>query len=606
VFGRDFQFEPLMRVTGLGSDELLDALDEAVEAQVIREVANTVGRYSFAHAVIRQALYSELSTARRVRLHRLAGEALAAAYGADAEDRYAELARHFIEAAVAGGVDEAIRYSRLAAECALRKVAYEEAIEHFQRTLHVIEEHEEEVPPGTRMGLLLALGDAQRSAGEPREALPTFEMAAQVARAAGAGPELARAAIGHEESFLQTGARRSMDDTSTTLINEALTAIGESDAALRAQLLAARARGQYFGGAVAESNQVSEEAVEVARASGDRRALLAALNARRLTIWGPHDLGERLAVAREFVALAEEAGQLEAALEGRKWLITALLESGDAEEAEAEVERYAHGAEALQQPWFLYYTPLLRSMLATLHGRFEEGERLSLEAMRIGREAQSGASVFQHWIQTIIIGWHQGRWEEMEQAGTMLREHYSPLAGNLATVYVIRGDLDRAAVEWEDLRRFGFENFPRDYLWTGVVAYWAVACYGLHDVESARTLYGLMRHLEGQCVVGGAGVFCLGAASYFISLLADVIGDHEEALRLLEAAERENERVRAWPMLVFTRLQLARRLLADDAAPRDRALALLEQGRTMAVEIGMTRAAAEAAGLMAELRGVTA
>ncbi|MGH2609051.1 MAG: ATP-binding protein, partial [Tepidiformaceae bacterium] len=37
VFGRDFQFEPLMKVTGLGADELLDALDEAVEAQVIRE-----------------------------------------------------------------------------------------------------------------------------------------------------------------------------------------------------------------------------------------------------------------------------------------------------------------------------------------------------------------------------------------------------------------------------------------------------------------------------------------------------------------------------------------------------------------------------------------
>ncbi|MEX1102650.1 MAG: hypothetical protein WED87_00265, partial [Dehalococcoidia bacterium] len=320
VFGRDFQFEPLMKVTGLAADELLDALDEAVEAQVIRETPNVVGHYSFGHAVIRQALYSELTTARRVRLHRLAGDALSQVYGADAEERFGEYARHYFESAVSGTVDEAIFFSRRAGECALAKVAYEEAIDHFERALHVIDEHQAEVPARSRLELLLALGDAQRRAGEPREAMPTLERAAEIARELGDGMAVAQAAVGYEEAFLQTGARRSPGDAAMILLTEGLDLLGEGSPELRARLLGARARAQYFGGAVTESVAVSELAMQVARSSGDRGALLAALNARRITIWGPYDLDERLAVAQEFVQLAEEVGHLESALEGRKWL----------------------------------------------------------------------------------------------------------------------------------------------------------------------------------------------------------------------------------------------------------------------------------------------
>jgi tetratricopeptide (TPR) repeat protein len=593
-----------MKVTGLGADELLDALDEAVEAQVIRETPDAVGRYSFGHAVIRQALYSELTTARRVRLHRLAGDALAQVYGTEAEERFAELARHYVEAAVAGTVDEAIFYSRRAGECALAKVAYEEAIDHLERALHVIEEHQAEVPPQTRLDLLLALGDAQRRAGEPREAMPTFERAAEVARGLDDGPSVARAAVGYEEAFLQTGARRSPGDAAMSLLTEGLDLLGEGSPELRARLLAARARAQYFGGAVTESVAVSDLAVQVARASGDRAALLAALNARRITIWGPYDLEERLAVAREFVALAEESGHLESALEGRKWLITALLERGDIDEAEEEVDRYARGAELLQQPWFLYYSPLLRALLALLHGNFAEAERLSLDAMAIGREAQSGAAVFQHWSQMLILRWFQGRFDEMEQAASMLREHFSPVAGNPAMVYAERGEMDRARESWNQLAALGFDNFPRDYIWGGSLAYWSVACHRLGDTARARQLLDLMRHLEGQVVVGGASVFCLGAADRFLALLSHAVGDRMRRPACSRALAL-NERI-AWPSLAATQPSTGASSWSAAAADRRRAIDLLERARAAAETLGMPRVAEQASESLGAVRAAPA
>ncbi|MGH2670457.1 MAG: ATP-binding protein, partial [bacterium] len=77
VIGRRFRFEVLQAVSDLPEDQLLDALEEAIQAQVIREESEAGEvEYDFVHALIREVLYDRLSLRRRMTLHQKVGETL--------------------------------------------------------------------------------------------------------------------------------------------------------------------------------------------------------------------------------------------------------------------------------------------------------------------------------------------------------------------------------------------------------------------------------------------------------------------------------------------------------------------------------------------------
>jgi predicted ATPase len=89
-------------------------------------------RYRFQHVLYQQVLSQRLGASRRARLHRLIGARLEAGYGAQVREHAAELAEHF-ERGRDGA--RAVPYHQLAAETALRRWAYQEAIGHLTRGL---------------------------------------------------------------------------------------------------------------------------------------------------------------------------------------------------------------------------------------------------------------------------------------------------------------------------------------------------------------------------------------------------------------------------------------------------------------------------------------
>jgi predicted ATPase len=89
-------------------------------------------RYDFIHALYQEAVYNRIPAARRLRLHGRIGERLVAGYGEQARDLAAELAVHFEQGQE---YHRAVHYCQQAAENALQRYAYREAIGYLSRGL---------------------------------------------------------------------------------------------------------------------------------------------------------------------------------------------------------------------------------------------------------------------------------------------------------------------------------------------------------------------------------------------------------------------------------------------------------------------------------------
>jgi hypothetical protein len=111
LLGQEFDLPLLSEVCGLPSEEIVDALDEAINNLFIAEVGNGAGRYSFVHAITAEALRSELDTNTRFRLHQRIGAAIEAVYCEDIDNHLAELAHHHVSSLPLGSIDEAVEFS---------------------------------------------------------------------------------------------------------------------------------------------------------------------------------------------------------------------------------------------------------------------------------------------------------------------------------------------------------------------------------------------------------------------------------------------------------------------------------------------------------------
>src|SRR5206468_12758281 len=137
VLGRDPYVQKVSAVTGGDDDTLLDLLDEAVAAHVLRE---GVEGYAFSLPLIQETLYQGLTAPRRRQLHGRVSKALEALWGADLDlQRLAELAHHFFAGAGQGDVAKATSYATRAAESALSQLAYEEAVRLYQMALDALD-----------------------------------------------------------------------------------------------------------------------------------------------------------------------------------------------------------------------------------------------------------------------------------------------------------------------------------------------------------------------------------------------------------------------------------------------------------------------------------
>jgi DNA-binding SARP family transcriptional activator len=593
VLGQEVRVDVLERVSAT-SEPVIDLLDEAEAAGLLAEDHARAGCYRFSHDLVRETLYDELSGIRRARLHGRVGAALEALGAGGRDAPWSELAHHFVVAAAGGGeIGPAVEYSVRAAQEATSSLAYEEAVTHYQRALEALDRGRE--PAGERCcRLLLALGDARWRAGDVAGARSTFLDAADAARALPSAELLAEAVLGFGGGLLRAwhATRGAFGDRPGRLLGEALEAVGPGDSALRARLLGLLAEELYYTANDSRREQLSREAVDMARRLGDPGSLALALCSRCLAVWGPDHLDERLTAAAEVIRLAEELGDRQLLAIGRQYLFVAQVEQGDIAAAAVTLDAYEALADELRQPLAQWESRRFRAMQALFEGRFHDAERLALEALAIGQSVEEPDAMAVFGVQLAIVRLEQGRLDELEAALRGFVEEFSESPvwrAALALLVLELGGWEEARVEFERLAADDFAGLPRNFAWLAGVAMLAQVCAALGDAERAAVLLALLSPFAGRNVVT-ADRQCWGSAAYYLGLLARTTGDLDEAERWFEKAVDHNARMGATPWLAHTRCDYGALLLTRGRpGEEERGRALVEAALEVARELGMTR-----------------
>ena len=572
VIGRDFDLALVCAVAGLEEDPAVAGLDDAVEARLIDETG--AGRYRFAHALVRSTLYDELTVTRRSRMHRKVGEFLEEHRRVDV----ATLAYHFTQGA-SGGDEKALHYSALAGDEAMDQVAHDRAVDHYRQALELVEE----LPGDNRRrccDLLIALGEAQRRGGDPAYRRTLLD-AAGVARELEATDLLAKSAMLNSRGFWSMAGE--IDEERITVLLDALTAVGEEDSPDRARLLGRLAVELMFTSRDQERHELADEAVAVARRTGDVLALADTLAASIPACYVPWRTKVATEYADELLQVTADVDDPQRWALANLWNFVAHLAVGEMEIGDDRL-RVAQQMDAeLKQPTLHWLTTAWTAFRVLMDGDVDEAERLATEAYEFGeRTGQPDA-----------FTWFAGQlWVLMRERGRVLElrdtvEQEVQRNPGLPAWLIVRGeiccaagDFDGARAVLEELAPNGRLMVPRDVMWLYAAKAMLEIAEWVGDVAKVEPLYNELlplRHLPAH-----GGVTYQGSVERYLACGARALGRAETAVEHAEAAVAFEQRVGARTWLGVAYVELARCLRLREA-PGD--IARADECERMALDI---------------------
>ena len=596
--GRELDLTLLERACSKPSSDIAEALVPAVKAGLVTRLSGAVGRYSFAHALIRETLYEDLDPAERQRFHRAIAAALEEVHATDLEPHLAELAHHFLEVAVAGDAEKAIDYSIRAGRRAAAMHGYEEAAGHFEQALDVLARMApDEV---RRCELLVSLGEAQGRAGEFEAAKGPLVQGADLARKLGLAEPLARAALrfGHPLPGVPFA-----DPTHLRLLEDTLAALEGEDSLLRVRV-ASRLAAELLFSAPERAVVLADEALAVARRVGVPAALAAAQTTRCIMVWNRARYEELREVLPELERFAAESGDRELALLPKRMRIVCDTACGDVNAADLDLAAFAQAAEELRQPWHLAYTPVFRAMRAMMQGRFAEAETLIDEGLAIGTRARGSHALLIASMQRFMLLREQGRFLELAEGferGVLFYPGTALGPAARVTLHLEVGRKAEARGEFERWAAIDFSTVPFDLDRLVALGWLSEVCALLDDASRATVLYDLLLPRAGGIVIHGSAFYCLHTVSHHLGLLAATMSRFVDAERHFEDALATSARIGARAWIPRTQFHYAETLLRrGEAGDGEKAVRLLEQSIATAAELGMKRLLERAQSLRAE------
>jgi DNA-binding winged helix-turn-helix (wHTH) protein/tetratricopeptide (TPR) repeat protein len=613
VIGRDFGVAVLEQVAGLPRAQLLELLAGAADARIVRAAgsagdgdagsAGPSGQYRFAHALIRESLYGALPEPERVRVHDQVGRALEALFGVDAGEHASELAHHFYRAASGGDVERAALYCVRAAEQALDLLAFEQAVFHYRRALEALA-CRLPIDEQRRFELKLALGSALFRAGE--DGNPALLGAAAIARQLDR-PDLLGRVVLSMCGWPRFGRRgRTANHDLYPLLSEALAA-DRLAPALEIRLRAALALNCPIETSLEAQVELSDRALELARAGDDEQALYDALLSRVQLTQAPEQTQRRLELATELLASAERLGERERIFTARDLRIQPLLALAEVEAADREIEACAQLAGELRLRRCSLQVLRLRLERALGDGRLDDIRPLTEQAVHVrGKAAPSPGYMVSLFVWRTFERALRGHrpWFDRNIAALAAAADKTPLVrAHVAYLYALFGRRDDARACYQPLIDGPLIDARRDEDWSMIVVSVSEAVAACADRAAAEFLYPRLLPHAALNVVHYEWLIYFGSAAHWLGQLAAVLGQDEAATAHFEAALAANARLGARAALARTSVAYARTLLARSAASADeaaqhaalaRSRALLRDAGSLADELGMASLAREA------------
>lgn len=561
VAGRTFDVAIVEQVAGRSGTEVDEAIAAAIDLGLVEDLQP--GRYRFAHALVRDAVYETLPAPARARAHASVAAALEDLHAGRIAEHAAELAEHYRLAGDAHA-RSGWTFARRAGEAAATRSAHEEA----RRLFSLAAELQERDPLTTaeeRETVQVGLGRALLRLGRPLDAWPAFAAAGTSALARGEAAAAADMLLEITHGAVWGWRTRThVDDAAIGLWRAVLDAPdGVLPPTVRARTEAALAiEHMYVPDGEATSMRLIDDAVARLRAvDAAPEEMTAVLQLASGASAGTDLLARRVGLAEELVERATRASD-EPALASALTLRGAVrAELGRLAEADSDLLRAEQLAERHSLPQVLLISgwgmALLRQARGDLAGAEQDIDRLERLEQTL---ATPGVGI--GMAQRMTIRWAQGRLGELEPALREAARHQPSELRDLHALALV--DAGRAA---EARRLLGpwAEQPPiiRDYLWISLTALRAWLWLELDERGCATdgAIGDLRRQLApyaDRFASGGMSALFLGSVAHTLARLAAADGDPAAARNHAQAALERHRAAGLDPWVARTEDVLAR------------------------------------------------
>ena len=544
AIGVEFDQRLLARIVESGTD-LAAALLEARNFALVRADPQHPARYKFVHALFAETVSADQPPEIRAKLHLDIARALIAD-----KSEPAEIARHLLEALPGGDLAEAVDYARRAGRRAIEQLAYGDAAAYFQLALGAIENYGSPYN-AEYCELMIDWAEAKTRAGNFTEAIEKSEQAAQIARNLSEPRLFARAAFGMGSLAETPGI---LNRKLISHLEAALEMLGDTDDGWRAMLLARLAEALQWTDQEIRRKALAHEAITLARRVGDPVMLGDVLYRMYVSIINPDSAEERLATTTEILTLIQRNPRLGLRLGYMR--MRDLLELSRIDELDREIQAYSQLADDLRQR-HLGYAEAARAMRAMMDGRFEEAERLALEALNLGQSRGDTLAVQGYAIQLTQIRREQDRFAEMEPVINGFVVTLPDLALSRCAMALCYSELERrddASFHFEQVAQEDFARVRRDPTWLGSMALLSEICVYLGDSARAPILYRNLLPYKGRQASLDIYV-TYGPVALYLGMLAGLLGKFDEAEAHFELALSQTARAGARPWHAHARYQ---------------------------------------------------